>query len=166
VRASESRTSLPALAEVMPQRGAMILLDDVIAHDSIEGTRCLIDLGKQTWLKGRDSTIPAWVALEYMAQCIAAHEGHRAWRDGRKLELGLFVGARRVHFYRPRFAGSGALEVSARYLRGRPALGALSYACEIRGELDRGEGGEVWVEGTLNVALLEGKREARPGSQA
>ena len=144
----------------------MILLDEVITHDPIEGTRCAIDLGKQTWLKGRDSTIPAWVALEYMAQCIAAHEGYRAWHDGRKLELGVFVGARRVHFYRARFAGTGALEVRARYLRGRPALGALSYACEIRGELERAEGDEVWVEGTLNVALLEATHDARRGSPA
>ena len=166
LQTDESRTSLPSLAEVMPQQGAMILLDDVITHDPIEGTCCAIDLGKQTWLTARDFGIPAWVGLEYMAQCIAAHEGYRAWHDGRKLDLGLFVGARRVHFHRARFAETGALEVRARYLRGRPALGALSYACEIRGELERGEGGEIWVEGTLNVALLEATHEARRGSQA
>ena len=150
----------------MPQQGAMILLDSVIVHDPVEGTRCAIDLEKQTWLKAKDSSIPAWVALEYMAQCIAAHEGYRAWRDGRKLDLGLFVGARRVHFYRARFQSSDALEVRVRYLRGRAGLGALSYACEIRGEIEPGQGDEVWVEGTLNVALLEAKEQARRGRQS
>ena len=41
MQADDSRTPLPALAEVMPQQGAMILLDSVIVHDPVEGTRCI-----------------------------------------------------------------------------------------------------------------------------
>jgi predicted hotdog family 3-hydroxylacyl-ACP dehydratase len=104
------------------------------------------------------------VALEYMAQCIAAHEGYRAWREGRKLDLGLFVGARRVHFHRADFQGIGELEVRVRYLRGRAGLGALSYACEIRRE--DGAGDEVWVEGTLNVALPDTSADAASGVES
>jgi len=158
VKADRGLAELPELARVMPQQGSMILLDRVLSHSEEAGTRCLIDLAKQQWLKRPDESIPAWTALEYMSQCIAAHEGYRAWTAGRKLGPGLFVGARRVHFHRPRLPRLGRLEVRARYLRGRAALGALSYACEIRGDDESGEGETVWVEGTLNVAVLEGSR--------
>lgn len=156
--ADDSGAALPSLADVMPQQGSMILLDRVIDHDDVQGTRCSVDLAKQTWLRRKDSSIPVWVALEYMAQCIAAHEGYRAWHQGRKLDRGLFVGARRVHFHRADFQGTGELEVRARYLRGRAGLGALSYSCEIRRK--GGEDDEVWVEGTLNVALPDPSADA------
>lgn len=39
--------------------------------------------------------VPALVAIEYMAQAVAAYAGHRALSAGRPVELGFLVGSRR-----------------------------------------------------------------------
>ncbi len=75
-------TELPDLSELIPHRGEVLLLDSVLKHD-VESTTARVAVDRQTWLKSENGSIAGWVALEYMAQCIAAHEGIRAHLEGR-----------------------------------------------------------------------------------
>jgi predicted hotdog family 3-hydroxylacyl-ACP dehydratase len=151
LRTETPASAWPKLAEVMPHRGDMLLLSRVLAHGE-ESTCCEVDLEAQTFLRRPDSSLPPWVALEYMAQCVAAREGLRANAAGHSLDSGLLIGARQVHFFRSRLPSEGCIEVSARHLTGRVGLGVLSYACEVR---DANPDASLWAKGTLNVALLD-----------
>jgi len=120
----------PALTEILPHRGRAVLLDRVDHHDADE-TVCVVEIDRAAWLR-QDAGVPSWVGLEYMAQCVAAHEGCIAHGQGRTLPPGFLVRARRVRFRSPVFRPGEVLRVRAWRLRGRPALGAMAYGCEVR----------------------------------
>ena len=145
---------LPPLCDVMPHRERALLLDRVLEHAD-DSTLCSVTIGPDAWLRRSDGSVPPWVGVEYMAQCIAAHEAYRALAEGRTLEAGFLVRARSVQVRHGRFEAGEELRVRAARLRGRPGLGALTYRCEIR-SADGPEEGRLLVEGTLSVALLSG----------
>ena len=71
-----ARGGAPApIEEVVPHSGAMLLVGPVLEHRP-EFTRCRRRRGAERALRRRaDGRVPAWVALEWMAQCVAAHGG-------------------------------------------------------------------------------------------
>ena len=89
--------------------------------------------------------MPAWVALEYMAQCAAADGSLRVRARGAAPEPALFVGSRRIAFRCAAFERSQRLEVTARHVAGRSEL--LAFDCAV---FDA-RGGEPLAEGRLNV---------------
>lgn len=106
------------------------MLDRVVAHDR-ESTTATVRVANQRWLTRRDGSVEAWLAIEYMAQCVAAHEGMVAYHEGRVLPLGFLVSVTRLHLGVVRFGKDEELHVRARRIRGRPGLGVLSHACAI-----------------------------------
>ncbi len=144
--------ALPPLRDVMPHRDRALLLERVVEHGD-EATTCSVEIGPHTWLRRSDGSVPSWVGVEYMAQCIAAHEAYLALAAGRTLEPGFLVRARSVQVRRGAFEDGEELRVRASRLRGRPGLGALTYRCEIR-STEGPEEGRLLLEGTLSVALL------------
>jgi predicted hotdog family 3-hydroxylacyl-ACP dehydratase len=149
--------ALPPVSEILPHHGRAALLDRVESHDA-EETCCAVEIDGSAWLHRAEGTVPAWVGMEYMAQCIAAHEGCIAYREGRTLEPGFLVRARRVRFHHPAYRPGEVLRVRARRLRGRPKLRAMAFACEIRIGTD--PTAPVAAEAELTVAL-----EPHPGPQ-
>lgn len=140
----------PPVERVLPHAGHMILLSRVVAHDEKE-TRCRVDVGGQRHFRREDGTVPAWVGIEYMAQCIAAHAGLDALAGGGAPMVGFLLGARRVAFHTPCYRADQVLEVSARHLRGRVGLGGLAFACALRDA--SAPGASPLAEGHLNVVL-------------
>jgi predicted hotdog family 3-hydroxylacyl-ACP dehydratase len=140
-------TGFPALSELLPQAGPMRLLDRVEAHDG-EETRCRALPGASALFQRADGSVPAWVGIEYMAQCAAAHGGLLARAAGEAPRPGLFVGSRRLVFRCASFTADVPLLVSARHAMGRGDT--LGFDCAV---LDPG-GGEPLVAGRLNVRLL------------
>lgn len=138
------------LAELLPHQGRALLLDRM--EESDDSSACgIVRIGAGSWLRRPDGSVPAWVGLEYMAQCIAAHEGYRARRDGRELQPGFLVRARSVRFRRVAFVPGDVLRVRIWRLRGRPGLGVLTYGAEIR-DADA-QSAPVMAEAELTVAL-------------
>jgi predicted hotdog family 3-hydroxylacyl-ACP dehydratase len=132
----------PSLDGLIPHAGPMRLLSRVLAH-SRERTVCEVDPQGSELFRQPDGCVPAWVAVEYMAQGVAAHgallDGHTTPRPG------LLVGAKRITLYRESFALDESLEVSARILQRVGRLASLE--CELRA------GGELLAEGTLSVFI-------------
>lgn len=66
-------TAMPPIAKLLPQHGAMVLLDEVVSHDERriacrasshrDPANPLVDEG----------TLPVWAGIEYAAQAMAAH---------------------------------------------------------------------------------------------
>jgi predicted hotdog family 3-hydroxylacyl-ACP dehydratase len=142
--------ALPSLDTLIPHAGPMRLLARVLEH-SRERTVCAIDPAASELFRDPDGRVPAWVAVEYMAQGVAAHG---ALLDGVSTPRpGFLVGAKRITLLRESFATDESLEVSARILQRVGRLASL--ACELRA------GGELVAEGTLSVFIPDSIRPPR-----
>jgi predicted hotdog family 3-hydroxylacyl-ACP dehydratase len=113
----------PPIAELVPHAGPMCLLDRVVAHDGAE-TRCRADLAGRALFRDATGRVPAFVALELMAQCAAVHGGLAARARGLPPRPALFLGARRVVLAADALP-PGMLEVRATHVRGESGLVAL-----------------------------------------
>ena len=125
-----SESKLPPIQELISHCGESILLDRVIDHDG-DSTTTRVVVGNQRWLRQRDGSVASWLAVEYMAQCIAAHEGLLARADDRALPLGFLVSVKRLRLNVSQFDRDEELRVWTRRIRGRPGLGVLSHSCAI-----------------------------------
>jgi predicted hotdog family 3-hydroxylacyl-ACP dehydratase len=111
----------------------MLLLARVVAHTR-EETSCELEVAASALFADAQGAVPAWVALEWMAQCAAAHGGLAALARGAPPAQGMLVGARRLALARRSFAFGETLRVTA---RSAGAAGALvSFECEVRDERD------------------------------
>ena len=146
-----SAVLLPDLAELLPQAGPMRLLARVLAH-SPERTVCALDPASSELFRDAEGRVPGWVALEWMAQCIAAHGGLLARAAGRAPAPGMLVGARRVDLAVSDFALGEPLEVEARYAGSAGPL--ASFDCALRA------GAEVLATGALSVYVSAGLAHA------
>jgi predicted hotdog family 3-hydroxylacyl-ACP dehydratase len=139
----------------------MLLVGPVLEHRP-EFTRCRVAVARSALFARGDGRVPAWVALEWMAQCVAAHGGLVARALGLPVRPGLFLGTRGVSFAADDFGSEEVLEVCARHLRGE--LGLVSFACR----LERPGEGAALAEGSLSVFVVERIEEllARTGDPA
>jgi predicted hotdog family 3-hydroxylacyl-ACP dehydratase len=142
----------PSIEDLIPHRGDSILIDRVVAHDR-DSTTVEVTVGGGRWLRREDGSVASWLAIEYMAQCIAAHEGMLAYADGRILQPGFLVSVNGLHLGPACFSANERLTVSARRVRGRSGLGVLSHACTIFAE-GGGRNAESIAEGRLSIGLL------------
>jgi predicted hotdog family 3-hydroxylacyl-ACP dehydratase len=136
-------SAFPPIAQLLPQAGAARLLERVLSHDA-EGTRCAVS-PRGAVFRDASGRVPAWVALEYMAQCAAADGGLRRRARGEPLEPALLIGSRRIAFRCAHFDPDQRLEVTARHAAGRREL--LAFDCAV---FDA-RGGEPLALGRLNV---------------
>lgn len=136
----------------MPHRGRILLLDRVLSHDS-DRTDARVCIATQRWLKRDDGSVAGWLALEYMAQCLAAHEGILALEEGRSPPKGFLVAATGLRLYAAHFGADAQLRVRSRRVRGRLGLGILSHQCTLHVECRPGGEGALLAEGRLSVSI-------------
>ena len=123
----------------------MVLLTRILGHAE-KRTTCAVEISSASaFLDGHDG-VPAWVALEYMAQCIAAHGGLRARAAGDPVTLGFLLGSRSVALHTAAFLVGQVLEVEAAHVWGEQDF--FSFACTVRDARTR----VTLAEATLTVA--------------
>ena len=120
----------PSVADLVPHAGDAILIDRVVSHCAKE-TCVEVIVGNRPALRQSDGSIPSWLAVEFMAQAIAAHEGLLEWSEGRPIPVGFLISVNGAKFETPAFAADEVLTVSARRVRGRPGLGVISHECAV-----------------------------------
>jgi predicted hotdog family 3-hydroxylacyl-ACP dehydratase len=150
-----SDSEAPPIRELIPHRGRSVLLDSVIAHDG-ESTTVSVIVGSQRWLRQQDGSVASWLAVEYMAQCVAAHESMIARADRRAVPLGFLVSVTGLRLGVPHFRRDEHLSVCVRRVRGRPGLGVLSHAGQIF-SVSEGSGSMPVAEGRLSIAMERAK---------
>jgi predicted hotdog family 3-hydroxylacyl-ACP dehydratase len=121
----------PDIRSLIPQSGAMVLLDRVIAVD--EESLCAEVRIRPDSLFGSVNGVGAWVGLEYMAQSIAAFAGYTASLRGEAVKPGFFLGARRYECTLPMFSPGSLLRVHVRRLL-QSDNGLGSFQCRIEHE--------------------------------
>jgi len=109
----------------------MILLDG-IENETEDSIVCSVTLhaGSPFAENGR---VPVLVATEYMAQCVAAHAGLRAFRRCTPIRIGYLIGARRIDFSIPAFVVPETLIVRATRVWGDDSLGQYRCSVELAG---------------------------------
>jgi predicted hotdog family 3-hydroxylacyl-ACP dehydratase len=104
------------------------------------------------------------MALEYMAQCAAAHEALRMGAEGRTAR-GVLVAVRQLRFAAQRFDAAAVLRVHTRRIGGRPGLGVLAHACSIRFDA-AADTSPLLVHGRITIAVDRSQSAASRGERA
>ena len=135
---------LAAVERMVPHRGGMLWIERVLHWDA--QTAVVEAVLRDDHLFAEGDALPAWLGIEYMAQCIAAWAGGRALARGEAVKPGFLLGTRRYACTRPTLAIGLRLRIEARCeLMGDNGLGL--FACRI---LDGDE--EI---ATANVSVFE-----------
>jgi predicted hotdog family 3-hydroxylacyl-ACP dehydratase len=101
--------TLPPVAEVVPHRPPMLLLDEVLSFEPGRA-RCRVTLRPDSaFMQG--GRVRAVVALEYMGQAMAALAGLEARAAGRPPRVGFLLGTRELSLAVDHFAAGETLEV-------------------------------------------------------
>ena len=143
---------LPPIEKVIRHRGEVLLLDDVIEHAD-DFTAALVDLSQKKWLQRNDGTTPSWVAIEYMAQCIALHEGLYSHTHDQSTHGGFLITVKSLEIHVEEFGANARLLVEARPIRGRPGLGALSHECSIYSDEEKVSERSLLARGRLSIFI-------------
>ncbi len=144
-----SRPDFPAVEEIVPHAGSMVLLSRVLRHREDE-TVCTVEIDQQTLLRDPDGSVAAWIGLEYMAQCIAAHGGLIGRAAGEPPQVGFLLGSRCLSFHAARFHPGQTLVVRATRVWGK-ARGMVSFDCS----LEDSATGALLAEGRINCFVPE-----------
>lgn len=115
------------VAPLLPHSGAMVLLDAVLAYDE-EFLCAAAHIGAEHALLQADGTVPAWMAMEIMAQCIAALEGVHAHNRGEAVRLGFLLGTRKLNLFAAALPVGCRLQAEAR-LSIRDSNGFAVFDC-------------------------------------
>ncbi len=139
-----------ALPLLLPQTGDMRVLEHVLAHDP-RVTLCEARIGPRTPLC-EDAAAPAWLGIELLAQCMAAHGG-LAVQGGRRPRRGFLVGSRRIELRTRAFRSGERLWVRAEHVRGE--VGLVAFRCALGTGAAPGSDAETQaralVRGSLNA---------------
>ena len=131
----------PPIADVVPHSGRMLLLDRIVHYDAESLTSELTVRGDAPFV--RDGAVGAWVALEYMAQTIAAFAGCDARTRGEPPKVGFLIASRQFSSNTPSIPVATTLQVHVvRELLDASGLGAFTGTV-------RGEG--IMIDATLSV---------------
>lgn len=87
--------SHPAIADLIPQSGAMVLLDDVVRYDERTIACRATSHRRADHPLAWQATVPAWAGIEYASQAMAAHFALLQRASGRET-IGLLGGLRDV----------------------------------------------------------------------
>jgi len=147
IRAVTPRAELPKVEAILPHAGSSVLLSRVLEHRPTD-TVCCVELREPTLFSEPDGGVPAWVGVEYMAQCIAAHAGLLELSNGARPRAGYLIGSREIVLHTARFDPEQVLEVSARHVWGGRE-GMVSFDCSVIDATTR----ELLVEARLNCFL-------------
>ena len=86
-----ARFSGMAAAELLYHEEPMVLLENIISATP-DSACCQCACGEENPFFLPGVGIPPWVAIEFMAQCVAVSAGARAVSAGKRLPLGLLLG--------------------------------------------------------------------------
>jgi predicted hotdog family 3-hydroxylacyl-ACP dehydratase len=100
----------PPIEELVPHRGAMLLLDEIVSYQA-DSIVARASVARDAWYADERGAMPAWIGVELMAQAAAACAGMEARKQNAPPRAGMLVGCRAYRATSPTF--SGTLKVSA-----------------------------------------------------
>lgn len=100
---------MPDIGKFLPHNEPMILLDHLVEclDESVHATVTL----KADSPFCEQGSIPSYIALEYMAQGVAAWNGYHAHRRQESPKIGFLLGSRRLTLHVPSFLVGDILDI-------------------------------------------------------
>lgn len=105
-------SDMPEPAWLVPHATPMVLLSRIVWRKA-NAILAEVDHTQDTQYRSSDGVTPAWVALEYMAQTVAAYAGWKRRDEGRKPDLGFLLGTRKFTVSVAGFAPGERLQIQA-----------------------------------------------------
>lgn len=141
-------SGFPPLETLLPHAGAMRLLERVVDH-APERTVCEARGARAQLFRGPDGRIPAWIAVEWMAQCAGVHGALALQARGEPLGLGFLTGVPRIEFLASHVPDDETVLVEVK--PGGRSGGLLAFTC--RATLSQGRS---LAEGQLRIFIPRG----------
>ena len=138
----------PPISVLLPHKGEMVFLSEVLEHGD-EGTVCSLEVGAGPFIEP-DGRVDAWIGIEYMAQCIAAHGTLIALAEEETPRIGLLLGSRKIRLHEGHYERGQQLIAKATPVWGRRA-GLVSFECT----LECATTGKLLAEGRMNCFLTD-----------
>jgi predicted hotdog family 3-hydroxylacyl-ACP dehydratase len=110
----------------------MCLLDEMLAFDGSRAVCRVMLRSDSTFLE--EGAVEAVVAMEYMAQAVAAFAGMKGRREGAPARIGFLLGTRELVLGTDRFAAGDELLVEVVHVFGEDQLGVFDCSVSRRGE--------------------------------
>lgn len=121
----------PPIDELLPHRGTMHLLARVLAYgDETLSVSARVD--GTAWYANADGAMPAWIGIELMAQSIAAHVALRSRLEGKPVQPGVLLGARRFDIAVQAFVRDTWLQIDVHETIRVEGGGHGAYDCTLR----------------------------------
>ncbi len=147
--ASEQAPGLPRMSELVPHSGRMLLLDEVVASGpGFTACRVVIRPDSSFVEGGR---VPALVAIEYMAQTVAAYAGLEARAAGQPVRIGYLLGTRELTLAVDEFEVGDDLLIEVHHQFGGEQFGAFDCTVACRGRIVASGCLNVYQGGTEDV---------------
>lgn len=130
-----------AIEDLIAHDHPMILIDDVISHnDEMIETSLTINEDTPFMFDGK---VPCYVAVEYMAQSIAAYSGIIAREKGEAVRIGFLLGTRKLELLSDGFLIGEQLNIEAKALYNDGEM--ASFDCVTK------KGGKIVAKARLSV---------------
>lgn len=139
----DSISRFPPVSELLPHRGRMLLLDEVVASGP-GFVSCRVTIRPDSTFLEREG-VPGLVAIEYMAQTVAVFAGLQARGQGLPVRIGYLLGTREFVVDVDSFRVGDEILVEANHQFGDERIGAFDCKVLLRGQ--------VVAAGCLNVYL-------------
>jgi predicted hotdog family 3-hydroxylacyl-ACP dehydratase len=121
------------VAELLPHRAPMILIDEILGHDETSLTAAVDVSPRSLFLE--EGGVPSHVGLEYMAQACGAFAGLMVRERGEPVRIGFVLGTRQYRAHVPFFRCGERLVVTVSVLYQDEQMGAFDCRIEIAGRL-------------------------------
>ena len=116
----------PSVAELLPHAGPMRLLHRVLEHGP-EGAACEARAADAAIFRDAAGRIPAWVAIEWMAQCAGVHGALAILSPDAGPSVGYLASVQKLRFGTSSVPADALLRVEAR--REATSGGLHAFAC-------------------------------------
>ena len=150
--------AMPSPSSVLPHQGTMLWLSKVIEQDETS-TVCEARVEDLGFFRDPTGGSGAWIALEWMAQSVAAHDGVRRYVAGQGIRPGMLLGSKTIRFAEGAAAPAGVFRIRASPVFGGDS-GMVAYECVV----DEVSTGRRWAEARL-ACRVGGAGEAISDSQ-
>ena len=127
---NQSGAPLPDIAELIPHRANMVMLDRVISVDAVSLCAEVTITSANPFYDDISKSVGAWVGIEMMAQTMAAFEGYQALQLNEPVKVGFLLGTRHYESHCDHFPLGCTLQIAVHQVI-KHANGLGAFECKI-----------------------------------